>query len=379
MKPFFVFICLSILVSAYCLHHIPLQQTTKPQSLERLLASIDASQMPDGQSPADSLHKQELVDYYDLAYFGNITVGTPPQEFLVMFDTGSTTMWIQTDHADINNEVYDFGYDDAESSTVEYTCEYSNMNYMVGFIEGDVVKDVVTVAGISVQDMAFIQAWDIQDPTYWMSVGLIGMAFPESASPNTDTFLELAQQQNKLEDPSFSWYTAGNNSMLVLGGVDPNYYTGQFQYFSLNPEEGRWWFDVDMITIGSQDFPHPHGEQFKAAVDTGTSTLRLPDFVYHSFLDIAGLNASLVYPQYYLDEVLPNITLTIGYETLNIPPSVYMYADRHMEGYNYIGLRSTGDWKNLIILGDMFLRSVYTHFDYGNKRVGFATPVIPTN
>ncbi|NWR34274.1 PEPC protein, partial [Tachuris rubrigastra] len=141
-------------------------------------------------------------------YFGEVGIGTPPQNFLVIFDTGSSDLWVPStycqspaceDHARFNHSLSAtfLGID------MTYTLRYGfgDLSVVLGY-------DTVTIQNIVIRNQEFgLSLYEPSRPFYYLDFdGILGMAYPGVAISGFSTLMQNMLQQNQLNEPIFSFY-----------------------------------------------------------------------------------------------------------------------------------------------------------------------------
>ncbi|CAI9781545.1 unnamed protein product [Fraxinus pennsylvanica] len=96
----------------------------------------------------------DLKNYLDAQYYGEISIGSPPQNFTVIFDTGSSNLWVPSSKCYLSIACYFHSkYKASKSST--YT---KNGKPCSGSISGHFSQDNVGVGDVVVKYQLFIEA-----------------------------------------------------------------------------------------------------------------------------------------------------------------------------------------------------------------------------
>lgn len=324
----------------------------------------------------------EPMAYLDASYFGEISIGTPPQNFLVLFDTGSSNLWVPSVYCQSQACTTHSRFNPSQSSTFSTNSQSFSLQYGSGSLTGFFGYDTLTVQNIQVPNQEF--GLSENEPgtnfVYAKFDGIMGMGYPSLAAGRATTALQGMLQEGALNSPVFSFYLSSqqssqNGGEVIFGGVDSNLYTGQI-YWAPVTQELYWQIGIEEFLIGGQASGWC-SQGCQAIVDTGTSLLTVPQQYMSALLQATGAQEDQ-YGQFSVDcssiQNLPTLIFIINGVQFPLPPYFYILNNN---GYCIVGVEPTylpsQNGQPLWILGDVFLRAYYSIYDMGNNRVGFAT------
>ncbi|ORY07604.1 peptidase A1 [Basidiobolus meristosporus CBS 931.73] len=321
------------------------------------------------QLPALPLENDMNLDYY-----GDISIGTPKQLFRVVFDTGSSDLWVPSTRCHSKACQNHRRFNSTRSRSHREIGDKFHITYGTGAVDGVVSKDTLKLGGVEVTNQAFGETNFELD--FFEKVefdGIFGLAFEQISSINHSTPLTNMIKQNQLDEPVFSvWlngkYTEGSGGELLFGAIDRNRYSGDISYFPV-VREGYWEIKLDGAQIKNSRIP---SVARTAAIDTGTSLIVMPTE------DANSINAMIGGKPF--QDGLYSIPCNGTRPTVNIvfdgqlfPISSEEYTVDLGDGTCVTGFAGNDmGFENMWIVGDVFLRVWYSIFNFENKQVGIA-------
>jgi len=357
-----------------------------------------------------------LRDLKNAQYYGPVTIGTPPQEFLVVFDTGSADFWVPSESCPkmSQNCKAKTAYDSTKSSTYSAVPSGGKTAFQImygsGPVSGKFGQETVTLGDdytVEGQTFAAADSTNGLGMTYGKAKfdGILGLAFPTiSRDPGVNTIIPNLKEKGHLDEAMFAFYLGDeSDGELTIGGYDETKFEGDITWVDLITPT-YWLAPVDQVKFGDKVVAD---SKVAGIIDTGTSLIYGPKDQVEGM--VAAIGGRFI-PQVGLNLIdcltkIPDLSLTIGGHEVNIEGSKLMIQDDSKQycfftvaNMMFGGAQEEGDsveeeleeevvdqMSRLVgeglpippgyitwLLGDTYMREVYNIFDYDNKKYGIA-------
>jgi len=322
-------------------------------------------------------HTVPVSNFLNAQYFSEITIGTPPQTFKVVLDTGSSNLWVPSSECGSIACYLHTKYDSSSSSTYKKNGTSFEIRYGSGSLSGFVSQDTMTIGDLKIKDQLFAEA--TEEPglafAFGRFDGILGLGYDTiSVNKIPPPFYNMIDQ-GLLDEPVFAFYLSntedGVESEAIFGGINKDHYTGKLTEIPLR-RKAYWEVDLDAITFGDST---AQLDNTGVILDTGTSLIALPSTLAELLNKEIG--AKKGYNGQYTVECdkrdsLPDMAFTLSGYNFSITPYDYILEVQGSCISSFMGMDFPEPVGPLAILGDAFLRKWYSVYDLGKNTVGLA-------
>lgn len=314
-------------------------------------------------------------DGQDFSYFAVATLGSKKQTMWLLLDTGGQNSWVFGSDctSDACQQHNTFGAEDSQTLKVSTTTW--DVRYGTGTVSGVLASDTISIAGLNVQSSFGLASNASKDFLSYPMDGILGLAPSSKSNSAVPTFMDDVASDKVLKSNivSFSLSRAsdgGKDGEVTFGGVDDSKFSGKISYTNTQGRSGLWRIPLDDASVDSNAC---HFSDRSAIIDTGTSYMLLPPDdakTLHALIPGSSQSSGSSYYVVPCDSTAI-VQLTFSGVTYSISPKDYIGSRSGSNCLSTIIPQKTfedTDW----LVGDVFLKNVYTVFDYDANRIGFA-------
>ena len=295
-----------------------------------------------------------LYNMRNTQYMGRIGIGTPVQYFDVIFDTGSSNLWVGSRHCKSVACQRQNGFDYEKSRTFEEVGYDIQVKFGTGLVKGIISQDTFTLGPMSVTNQRFAEVLQEIGAVFEHAKfnGILGLGFPTLSSEYgiLPVFDNMMQQQ-LLHYNMFSFYFStypDQHSSIFFGEPNEQFYEGNITWVPVAGHKVYWEIEIEKVSLeggkdarvnldefggvreGSLDLdlcrrssPHSHrladGDGCLVVLDTGTSLITGPKAAIKKILQFIQVD-----PLCRNMESLPNISFQLGDTDFTLTPEDYV-------------------------------------------------------
>ncbi|KAI8640974.1 aspartic peptidase domain-containing protein [Parasitella parasitica] len=323
--------------------------------------------------------------YVDIEYVGEIAIGTPPQKFNVDFDTGSSDIWVPSSRCGSSCSTHN-RFDGSKSSTYK---EINSKTWQLSYGDGSSVRGYTAMDAVHLGNVTrpqqLIGLVSDETPEFASDKfldGIFGLAFPPLAYTGIKaSIVEDLHMAGSIPSPIVSFHLGhnrdGGKGEILFGDINQNHFEGELKYVPVTLKK-YWQVDMTGVEIGGVNVLH---SAMPAIVDTGTTLIIVPSAVsnaIHKAIPDAKYDPMYGWrmPCSFADsDSTESISIKLGDQDFplflkDLVRAKMSQASGDKSGLCYSGVAEANT--PLVILGDTFLRSYYSVYDFGNTRVGLA-------
>lgn len=350
---------------------------------------------------------------YKTAYSGKVFLGSPPQHFSVIFDTGSGHFFLPSatctsdtcrKHRRFDRRTSSTAQDiDHSGATVDADASERDqvaIAYGTGKVEGEFVLETVCLSGESgsCTTMRVILASEMTEEPFntFEFDGVLGLGLASLAvDPEFSFFEQLAKRSGEGFEARFGYFLSKSDevpSEISFGGYDARRVAGALRWSPVHkPEMGYWQVRVTNVFVAGEALPFCEAGGCTAVADTGTSLLGVPRQVsqrLHWLLarkvpgDPDELDCRDFPGPELVFELEGGVRITLGPEDYSRPAAMKVLQAKTQR--SQVVCRATllpvdegGLGPQAWILGEPVLKKYYTAYDWRKRQVGFALAVQP--